>query len=57
MNYFIIDETREDNIKKVLKLYFKAKDKNYYLTRDILSFLVSEIQLLYPEYKCMGILI
>ncbi|MPQ31619.1 normocyte-binding protein [Clostridium estertheticum] len=57
MNYFIIDEIREDNIKKVLKLYFKAKDKNYYLTRDILSFLVSEIQLLYPEYKCMGILI
>ncbi|MBX4263356.1 hypothetical protein [Clostridium estertheticum] len=57
MNYFIIDEIREDNIKKVLKLYFKAKDKNYYLTRDILSFLVSEIQLLYPQYKCMGILI
>lgn len=56
VNYFIIDEIREDKIKKILALYFKAS-KHDFLTRDILSFLVSEIQLLYPEYKCEGRLV
>lgn len=56
-NDFIIDEIREDNIKKSLVLYFEAKDKDYYLNNDILSFLTSEIQLIYPEYKCEGRLI
>lgn len=57
MNYFIADEIREDYGKKVLVLYFKAVDSDNYLTSDILSFIVSEIQLLYPEYKCEGRLI
>lgn len=56
-NYFLEDEIREDNIKKTLILYFKLSEEMNYLTRDILSFLVSEIQLLYPEYKCEGRLI
>lgn len=56
-NDFIIDEIREDNIKKSLVLYFEAKNKEYYLNNDILSFLVSEIQIIYPEYKCEGRLI
>ncbi|AOR23474.1 normocyte-binding protein [Clostridium taeniosporum] len=56
-NDFIIDEIREDNIKKSLVLYFEVKDKEYYLNNDILSFLASEIQLIYPEYKCEGRLI
>lgn len=56
-NDFIIDEIREDNIKKSLVLYFEAKNQEYYLNNDILSFLVSEIQIIYPEYKCEGRLI
>ncbi|MDR5585853.1 normocyte-binding protein [Clostridium aquiflavi] len=56
-NDFIIDEIREDNIKKSLVLYFEPKNKEYYLNKDILSFLVSEIQIIYPEYKCEGRLI
>lgn len=54
MNYFIIDEIREEDIKKALLLCFKPRDINSYLIYDILSFLVSEIQLHYPEYKCEG---
>ncbi|SFA80165.1 normocyte-binding protein [Clostridium frigidicarnis] len=57
MNEFIVDEIREENINKALILYFKAVDKNNYLNRDILSFLISEAQLLYPEYQCEGRLI
>ncbi|NRT79247.1 normocyte-binding protein [Clostridium beijerinckii] len=57
VNDFIIDEIREDNIKKSLILYFEPADKENYLNKDILSFLVSEVQFIYPEYKCEGRLI
>lgn len=57
LNDFIIDEIRDENIKKVLILYFEPVDKESYLNKDIVSFLVSEIQYLYPEYKCEGKLI
>ncbi|WP_315069742.1 normocyte-binding protein [uncultured Clostridium sp.] len=57
VNDFIIDEIREDNIRKSLILYFEQEDKENYLNKDILSFLVSEVQLLYPEYECEGRLI
>ncbi|SDP16735.1 normocyte-binding protein [Clostridium gasigenes] len=54
VNDFIIDEIRDENIKKALILYFEPIDKDNYLNKDILSFLVSEIQFLYPEYECEG---
>ena len=54
INDFIIDEIRDQNIKKVLILYFEPVDKDNYLNKDILSFLVSEIQFIYPEYECEG---
>lgn len=70
LNDFIADEIREGNIKKVLMMYFKpcnmqentniSEKANYdsnsmeYLFRDILSFIVSKIQFIYPEYKCEG---
>ena len=73
LNDFIADEIREGNIKKVLMMYFKpcnmqentniSEKANYdsnsmeYLFRDILSFIVSKIQFIYPEYKCEGRLI
>lgn len=57
VNDFIIDEMREENIKKNLILYFTPVDKDNYLNKDILSFIVSEIQFLYPEYECEGRLI
>lgn len=57
VNDFIIDEIRDENIKKVLILYFEPVNKENYLNKDILSFLVSEVQYLYPEYECEGRLI
>jgi len=54
INDFIIDEIRAGNIKKVLILNFEPVDKDNYLNKDILSFLVSEVQMIYPEYECEG---
>ena len=54
VNDFIIDEIRADNIKKILVLHFEPVDKDNYLNKDILSFLVSEVQFIYPEYECEG---
>ena len=54
VNEFIIDEIRDENIKKILILSFEPVDKESYLNKDILSFLVSEVQFLYPEYECEG---
>lgn len=54
VNDFIIDEIRDDNVKKRLILQFEPVDNENYLNKDILSFLVSEVSFLYPEYKCEG---
>lgn len=56
-NAFINDDIRDDNSKKILVLQFKADNKDDFLIFDKMSFLVSEIQLLLPEYKCIGELI
>ncbi len=57
MNSFIIDELRDNEYRKCLLLKFKGKGKNSFLLRDLISFLVSEVQMLYPEYLCEGELI
>lgn len=54
MNSFIIDELRDNAYRKCLLLKFKGKGKNRFLLRDLMSFLVSEVQMLYPEYLCEG---
>ena len=57
MNSFILDEIREDEYKKRLVLRFRKKSTMDFLLRDIVSFLVSEVQLMYGEYMCEGRLI
>lgn len=57
VNNFIVDEIRGDDIKKKLILEFEPVDKEDYLNYDILSFLICEVQLIYPEYECEGRLI
>lgn len=54
VNDFIIDEIRDNSVKKKLVLQFEPVDKENYMNKDILSFLVSEVSFLYPEYKCEG---
>lgn len=56
MNFFVQDEIRDRAAQKKLILYFRPGSKENWLQRDVLSFLVSEVQRVYPEYDCGGIL-
>jgi len=56
MNFFLKDEIRADKRQQQLLLMFRPQDtgKTSWLLRDIMSFIVSEVQGLYPEYECGG---
>ncbi len=54
MNFFVEDEIRDTKAQKKLLLSFYPGDREPWLQRDIASFLVSEVQRLYPEYECGG---
>lgn len=56
LNPFIRDEVRDPAYQKTLTLTFKAQKRDFFLNRDVLSFLVSEFQSAYPEYRCAGVL-
>lgn len=53
VNSFILDEFRLKGYQKPLKIKLKIL-LNDEFTIDILSFVISEIQLYFPEYKCVG---
>ena len=57
MNFFISDDIRIGNDKKNMILKFRQNSAKTFISQDILSFLVSEIQLYFPEYECVGELI
>ena len=57
MNPFISDEVRDPGFQKTLVLSFKASNRASFLNRDVASFLVSELQSAFPEYRCVGIMI
>ena len=57
MNSFVQDEIRDRTAQKKLVLYFRRGQKLEWLQRDVLSFLVSEVQRIYPEYDCGGVLV
>lgn len=54
MNRFLTDNIRVDRDKKVMLLTFRALKANNFITRDIMSFLVSELQMYFPDYRCEG---
>lgn len=54
MDGFILDEIRIGNSQQVLVLNFAAVEPNHYLNEDIMSFLVTHVQKIFPEYICMG---
>ena len=56
MNPFIEDEVRVSSAQMKLVLHFRKGVKEPWLQRDILSFLTSEVQRIYPEYECGGVL-
>ncbi|MBR3747417.1 MAG: hypothetical protein IKN27_10720, partial [Selenomonadaceae bacterium] len=57
MEDFIDYEYRTGDRERTMEFSFRAKDKNFYLNRDIMSFLVTEMQHLFPEYQCVGKLV
>ncbi|NLL06825.1 MAG: normocyte-binding protein [Clostridiaceae bacterium] len=57
MNFFITDDIRVGNDKKFMAIKFKKNAEETFITYDLLSFLVSEVQMYFPEYKCEGVLI
>ncbi len=54
-NSFLEDEIRIDNIRRVMLLEFSSELDDP-LGYDLLSFLVSEVQRYFPEYKCRGVI-
>ncbi len=54
MNPFLLNEIRHQDMERVFVLIMRAKRKGDYFIWDVLSFLVSEIQLRLPEYECIG---
>jgi hypothetical protein len=55
LNYFITDDIRVANQKKFMILSFTIGDgAANFLVYDLLSFLVSEVQMYFPDYACVG---
>lgn len=56
LNKFLDNNVRSDEHKRIMLLIFESNTKNF-LTYDKMSFLISEIQLFFPEYRTIGELI
>lgn len=54
MDDFIVDELRTEKTDMAMTLTFSTKRPDDFLTLDIVSFLVSQVQSLFPEYICQG---
>jgi hypothetical protein len=55
LNYFIADDIRVANEKKFMILSFTIGDgAANFLVYDLLSFIVSEVQMYFPDYACVG---
>ena len=54
---FIDFEYRTGDRAQTLEFSFRPVDEDFYLNRDIMSFLVTEIQHFFPEYNCVGKLV
>ena len=57
MENFIDHEYRVGDRPQALELSFRPHDEDFYLNRDVTSFLTTELQHLFPEYQCIGKLV
>lgn len=57
MEEFIDYEYRTGDRAQTLEFSFRPADEDFYLNRDIMSFLMTEIQHFFPEYQCVGKLV
>lgn len=56
MEEFIEYEFRSGNWDRAMVVSFRSKEESY-LVRDIMSFLMTELQHFFPEYECMAQLV
>ena len=54
---FIDYEYRTGDRAQFLEISFRPRNEDFYLNRDLMSFLVTAIQHLFPEYQCIGKLV
>lgn len=54
MDGFIQDEIRIGDSRQALVIDFVAVDPADFLNEDIMSFLVTQVQKIFPEYQCIG---
>ena len=57
MNTFVSDHVRVEQNKKVMQLTFRSLTERSFIVQDTISFLVSEVQRHFPDYKCQGVII
>ncbi len=57
MDDFVRDEIRAGVRPQVLVISFSPEEPQYYLNEDIMSFLVTQVQWMFPEYRCVGELV
>ena len=55
VNPFIEEDIRKDSSKKILLIEYSTANENW-MTRDIMSFVLSEVQRYFPEYRCEGLM-
>lgn len=55
-NPFVIDEFKLKGKNSNMYFYFKIIKKDFYI-KEILDFIISELQLSFPEYDCKGVLV
>lgn len=54
MNYFFVDSSIVEDKKPIMLITFKLLEDEDYITNDYISFLISNLQTYFPEYKCVG---
>lgn len=54
---FILDELRTEQGNTAMVLSFSSPQPDHFLTLDVMSFLVAQVQSIFPEYVCVGKLI
>lgn len=57
MDTFISDELRENKPGQLMVVEFKAEDPENYLNEDVMSFLVTQLQKILPDFFCAGKLV
>ena len=56
-NTFIDDNIRIDAYKKIMLVKFRPSERDSFTIQELMSFLTSELQILFPEYRCVGELV